>query len=512
MGKVIHYSQSFRDFLETRKESSVIARVLFHAYQKDDDLASVEDRIRAYDLMLTTEQINYLTFRNNGNISFLPAGKEHIATDGGTWLKENRQEGKPGKVIRKLFTDKALKIIPAKEFEQFTNQYKAEFNEDGYTFAVLPNTRINEVYNNTNRKEGGASLNSSCMNRNSPHRESDVDGIFLEMYAMCDNLQIVTLTTRNGQLCGRALLWTLDSGIKLMDRIYVSDDFMYDMFINYALDNCMWRKESYKSVDNPLSFINHHGENEQRTFIVKTCTDFKRYPYVDTFRYGGDGWLSNSDYEGHEYIYCNTGGTRDCADADDDYDGNDGDNHYYDEINDRDIDADDAVFVDRGRYRSQWTHRDNTVEVSGNIWWQDDEDIVHLSWDNEWYERDEVVYSERDQEDYPIAECRQIGNSNGWVLKEDTVRDHNGDWQHKDDCELLDNGEYAIEDDWVETHDGRKILEIYSVELDDKIYHEDDAEVQPDYSVPTAELCNKLACFEKPNINQLTFVELCEKD
>ena len=510
MGKVIHYSRSFRDFLETRKESSVIARILVNAYYHDND----KERIPAYDLMLTTEQINYLTFRSNGNISFLPAGKEHIVTDGGIWSKENRQEGKPGKVIRKLFTDKALKIIPAKEFEQFTNQYKAEFNEDGYTFAILPNTRINEVYNNTNRKEGGASLNSSCMNRDSGHRESDVDGIFLEMYAMCDNLQIVTLTTRNGQLCGRALLWTLDSGIKLMDRIYVSDDFMYDMFINYALDNCMWRKESYKSVDNPMSFINHHGENEHRTFIVKTDTDFKRYPYVDTFRYGGDGWLSNSDEQGHEYIYYNTGGTRDCVDDDDDDDDvdDDDDDTVWDCITDDSIAYDDSIEIERGRYRGQLTHQDNTVQVNGHTWWQDDEDIVHLSWDNEWYERDDVVYSERDQEDYPISECRYIDNDNGWVLKEDTVRDHNSNWQHKDDCELLDDGKYAIEGDWVETHDGRKILEIYSVELDDKIYHEDDKEVQPDYSAPTAELCNKLACFEKPNINQLTFVELCEKD
>lgn len=507
MSTVIKYSQSFREFLEKKQETSVVARILYHAFKHDDDSFQSE-KIPAYRLMITDKEINYLTFRNNGNISFLPAGKEHITADNGLWSKDNRQEGKPGKVIRKLFTEKALKIIPAKEFEQFTNQYKAEFNEDGYTFEILPNTRINEVYNNLKRKEGGAGLNQSCMNRNSEHRKNDTEGMFLELYAMCDNLKIITLTTRSGQLCGRALLWMVD-GIQIMDRIYVSDDFMYDMFLNYASDNGMWRKRNYKSYERPKDFIDENGNTINRAFTIKTDTEFNLYPYIDTFRYGNDGWLSNDDESGYRYQYHYADGEREDNYKDkeetDDYD----DDTMHDEINDINIDRDDAIEIERGRYRGQWTHMDNTVEVNGYTWWNRDDDIVNLSWDNEWYRVEDVVYSERDCEDYPKDDCRQVGGD--WVLKEDTVRDYNGDWQHKDDCTLLDNGDFAIEDDWVLTDDGRKILEIYSVEIDGKYYHEDDPEIQPDYTAPTEVLCKYLAPFEKPNVNQLKF-ELCEKD
>ena len=498
MGKVIHYTESFRNWLGAKRDENTIARILYRAYQKDDDLCTAEDGIRAYDLMLTTDEIDYITFRNNGNISFLPAGKPHLVNDDGTWQKEGRQEGKPGKVIRKLFTKNGLKVIPAKEFETFTNSYKATFNDSGYVFAVYGSSKIPGIYNLSEDEvlQGGASLNGSCMNG---------EGVFLDLYVKCEQLKIITLHNRDGLLCGRALLWNLGEGINFMDRIYVSNDFMYDMFLTYADNNNLWRKEFYKSFDNKNYFVSPEGVSVNRVFTINTPTDFECYPYIDTFSYGGDGYITNNK-SGNCYTYNETGGSREGEDDDDDDEGGD-----YDEINDERIGVGEAICVERGRYRGQWTHIDNTVEVNGNTWWNRDDDIVHLSWDGEWYETDEVVWSERDQEDYPINDCRQIYNGYGWVLKEDTVRDHNGDWQHKDDCTLLDNGEYAIEDDWVETHDGRKILEIYSIEVDGKIYHEDDAEAQPDYSAPTEVLCKYLAPFEKPNVNQLKF-ELHEQE
>ena len=77
------------------------------------------------------------------------------------------------------------------------------------------------------------------------------DGAYMDIYSKCPHLQIFTLTNKDNQLCGRALVWKLNHSehgdIVFMDRIYVVEDYMYDLFLNQAKERGWWRKYSYQS-------------------------------------------------------------------------------------------------------------------------------------------------------------------------------------------------------------------------------------------------------------------------
>jgi len=278
MQKIV-YSSSFLQFIKS--SDCKIASILYRLYSK-----------RYSPLMLTNEHVNYLTFRTDGTISFLPNGKGHVVNeDTGEWKRDNRQNGKPGKVIRKLFAERVQKLFKDSDFECFTNQYKANFNDDGYKFDLLGNTDIADIYEAT-RKPGEGSLNNSCMNG---------DSEYLDIYTNCDQLKILVLRNQKGELCGRALIWTIDENITIMDRIYISDDFMYDKFLSYCDDKKWWRKKHYKTYDYKDIFITPAGEEVEKTFKIYTDTDQSQFPYTDTFQYGEDGLISN--YNGYQYTY-----------------------------------------------------------------------------------------------------------------------------------------------------------------------------------------------------------------
>ena len=60
------FSESFKQFIKRCDN-----KIAYH-------LASyIESNYPVYDLVFTDEFINYITFRNDGTISYLPKGKEH---------------------------------------------------------------------------------------------------------------------------------------------------------------------------------------------------------------------------------------------------------------------------------------------------------------------------------------------------------------------------------------------------------------------------------------------------
>lgn len=406
---MITYSESFLTFLAN--SDCKVAKLLHLAH------LAHEDRLLqpSYKLFVTNSQIDYVTFRTDGTISYLPAGKKHQTNEDGTWRREGRQNGKPGKVIAKLFTKNALKVLHVKEFECFTNEYKAEYNGDDYTFSIRSNKQVPKVYE-MQRAAGGGTLNDSCMNN---------DSEYLDIYKYCPQLSILTLTDKDDKLNGRALVWKISDELTIMDRIYVVKDFMYDMFLNYARSKNWYHKKHYKSYDHKTSFVSPDGTEKELSLTINTKTEFDSYPYIDTFSYGDYGSLFN--YEKGCYQYNGTNGTRE--------DGNDEeDNHEdeaYDEIDQCYINNEDAIEITRGRYRHHWTHSDNTVDINGNTWWIRDNEIIEL--DGEWYHCDDVVYCEKDDGgDHLRSECVEI----------------NEDWYHEDsDLIVKIDGEYYLKTD-----------------------------------------------------------------
>lgn len=431
---MIHFSESFERFL--RESDSRIAHILFSAKHSS---------YQAWQLYLTDRNINYLAHREDGTISFLPAGKEHKVNEAGKWSKEGRQNGKPAKVLRKLFTDRALKLIKASEFEKFGNQYKASFCMDGYTFKLLPHTEIANVYCQKQRAAGGASLNSSCMNG---------DRSFLGIYND-KQISILTLWDKDDLLAGRALVWTIGDKV-IMDRIYVSCDFMYDMFINEAERNKWYHKIHYSTYEHRMDFYNTATDKkEELSLRVYLNTDHDEFPYIDTFHYGKDGWLSNSDSDGWDYRYDETNGER--------Y-GDDGD-RVWDDINEEYLHVAESSYIDSGerRFRDRTTRSEDVVYIGtctyhvrdsgvcevtigrrANRGWQLVENCVNI--DGEWADQEDAVFDEISEED--------ILNEDSITTSDDGSEGYDNKTTHINDTVVVDGERYHKEDPKVIKIDG----------------------------------------------------------
>ena len=377
---MVTYSASFLNFL--RESKCKVARTLYRAYQQD---------FPSYRLMLTTAEINYLTRRPDGNISYLPAGWESKCNEDGEWCREGRQAGRPAKVIRKLFTKRALTLFKDRDFEGFSNSYKSKFSGD-YSFELWNSVRIPMVYDMT-IASGEGSLDSSCMND---------EGEKMGIYKNCKSLRILVLLNSEGLLCGRSLVWSLDDGITLMDRIYVVSDFMYELYLAYAVEHGWWYKKAYGSPGDKDQFIDDKGEEVRRNFTVTTSTEFDSYPYIDTFSYGDHGSLNN--YGGGKHEYTNTDGTRS--------------GEGWDDIEECEIDRDDLVTVTHGRYRGRTTHVDHTVEIDEEIWWADDPGIAVV--DGTSYHEADTVLCDCDGERRLRADCIWSDALESYVLKTDS--------------------------------------------------------------------------------------------
>lgn len=418
------FSNSFWEFLMSIKKESRIARLILSVFQlHNDGFKNMLPRV------LTTKQINYITYRSDGDISFLPNGKDHIVNDDNTWSRANRQSGKPARVIRKLFTDKMLELLNEKDFEIFNNYYKCKFDTSKYTFDLLPNDEIKRIYD-MDIEEGGSSLNNSCMNGKSN---------YLNIYKHCDQLQILVLFNNDNQLAGRSLVWTIED-IILMDRVYVTQDYLYDLFIDYAKSNNWWYKQDYKSMHDRRTFIDSNGQVVyNKYFTIYTDTEFNYYPYIDTFCYGEEGYLTNKDVG--EYEYLETSGDRN--------DPNNG--RVYDDIDDCDIDEEDSVTITAGerRYIDLITHYDNVIRINDDYYYSEDSNIIclHDKWydinseyiveiNGEYYHVDDCVFDEYNQEDALEDNCVYSDSMGGYILKDEAYK-VNDAYYHESEVEKL---------------------------------------------------------------------------
>jgi len=389
--------------------------------------------------MITSSEVNYLTLRQDKTISYLPKGKEHVVTEDGRWARDSRQNGRPATIIKKVLTKNALKLFKDSEFEAFVNEYKSECDKEAKTFVIRENKDIPEVYC-MRRESGGGTLNDSCMNG---------DRDYLDLYAHCPRLRILCLMNTSNELAGRALLWTLPDGNTLVDRMYVAQDHYYEMFIDYANEQGWMYKKKYKTYSEGMCFI-LKGEEIERSYKIFTPTEFKYYPYIDTFRWGCDGWISNDENSAWSYEYNCTSG------------GREGDNRVECAKSGDWIDEDDARYIERGQYCGYYLHcdytvycetdqyyyyedDDNIVEV-GDCWYRiDDSDIVEINGD--WYRTDDedVCYSDGDGEWYMREDCEYSDFHNDYIRGEDCVYSNHHESYIRDTEAYKVAGEYFHE-------------------------------------------------------------------
>jgi hypothetical protein len=224
---------------------------------------------------------------------------------------KSRQEIRIGRGIRLLLSANSITVNDA-EIEKFVNDFRATvriMNDIFSNFEIVDGEKLLYWYHRNNYLEpNSGSLGSSCQ---AVGRRD-----WLEIYIknpVTVKLVILKSPDRPDKILGRALLWNLEDGSKMMDYIYVSRDSDYKIFQDYAKHN------GWKQRD----------EDWTETFVARleTRREFAKYPSVDTMRQWDPetGTISNNSFPGSTEIIWT---------EDDDYDEDD-------RFEDEDIDEDD---------------------------------------------------------------------------------------------------------------------------------------------------------------------------
>jgi hypothetical protein len=321
----IQFSKSFEDFILQTKDESKVSKYLHHYLWGNKIVAK---HVKA-------DRINYLTFRKNGTISYLPIGRELKVNDDGTWSRDGRQEGKPAKTITQILSDAMLRAVTNRDLEIFSNLYKGQAS-DLYTIKEAKGDEIKEIYQLqipfTSCMNGGENTSKLGLYTNNPDR-------------------ISLLYVKAGNQCvARALMWIDNQGNKIIDRVYGSEEFR-TMFRDYAKEIGAWKKVYDGAGES--NWFNPEGDTvDRKYFYIKVDSDFESYPYVDTMCYLNDNvspsTLSNNDQDATKKLQCTSGGYEDldgieCFDRSGRYNEDD---CRWSEYHDAWIYEDDAVYIE----------------------------------------------------------------------------------------------------------------------------------------------------------------------
>lgn len=208
-------------------------------------------------------------------------------------MKEiTKSETSLGRIIKKIFNDK----FKDHEIGEFVEKYKAVdlFNKD--KFELVDGDDIVYWYNGDKYISGNGPLNESCM-------RYDRCADYLKFYAKNKgkvSLLILKDNDDDDKIIGRALVWNIDSldnkealGLKFMDRIYYTKEYIKELFIRYATnESWLYKKHQNMEVDTPL--INTKTKEEHRFISVNDIEDNDEYPYMDTLKYLDNDVLTNN--------------------------------------------------------------------------------------------------------------------------------------------------------------------------------------------------------------------------
>lgn len=276
---------------------------------------------------LITDEVRALSVRKDVfEIAFTPKGKELKYSDHNTWSRENRQTGKPGRIIKKLL----VYDYKERDIELFSNQLKAEIMCLG-DFKIVEGDDICHWYNCDNYYSLSGTLGNSCM------KYCECQSYF-QVYK---DLAKMLICLKDGKLLGRAILWEID-GKTYMDRVYVCMDYLEEQFYQKAMEN-KWIIRSSNSLlydgddQHWLTPDDNYKSGNVFNLVLKCLDAYQKFPYMDSFRYFNPdtlelfctcptSWgyvaLSNTDgyWERGEERCCMR-----CGDCETVYEGDDGD-------------------------------------------------------------------------------------------------------------------------------------------------------------------------------------------
>jgi hypothetical protein len=233
-------------------------------------------------------EIDYIAARA-GMLSYLPKGKPHTANPDGTWSRQGRQEGKPGRVVQKILTPETRSQVTDKDLATFGDNTRGAGLLDSGIIHIVSGPDIAKWYDGRFYAPGDTPLQNSCMRHD---HCSSYFGIYTENPDKC---RMAIMLDSDERLTGRALIWQTDDGFTFLDRIYGQDD-VISAFKAYASEQG-WYTRWTQTYDNKDQIVTPEGRRTSKTMQVSLDVAHGSYPYVDTFTYlcEEEGYLTNDE-------------------------------------------------------------------------------------------------------------------------------------------------------------------------------------------------------------------------
>lgn len=207
------------------------------------------------------------------------------------WTHPQRFETKIGRFAFRLLSDK----VQQHDIEDFVNEYKSIINAKklANNFKLIEGEELRKWYYRENYADGGGNLSKSCMK----HKFCQV---YFDIYIRNpEKIKMLILLDETGErILGRSLIWFLDrpSGKVFMDRIYYADDFILNMFVNYAVRNkWLYKLEMGGARNNVLQVVSNNKIINQTMVVKIEQGNYSNYPFVDNicFYDPRGGYLTN---------------------------------------------------------------------------------------------------------------------------------------------------------------------------------------------------------------------------
>lgn len=216
-----------------------------------------------------------------------------------------RSDMKVGRLTKALLDASNVKVT-TKEIEDFVNDYKSTFDvlsNKLIQFDIINGEDIAHWYRSKNYSSKSGSLANSCMRYANCNKFFD---IYTKNTEVCS---LVVLYDDDGKINkkgkyksdkikGRALLWKAKIDGKVvpyLDRIYTNNDSDVQLFNTLAKQH-KWLTHAQLSRKKPIPHLT----------VQLTESDFKKYPYMDTFGYLNceENILANYELSGSKFKLC----------------------------------------------------------------------------------------------------------------------------------------------------------------------------------------------------------------
>jgi hypothetical protein len=285
----IFVSDELKKILTEIESQSMVAALLLKKRHSNDDLAD--------------DFVNHISIsrEDKGKISYLTKERFAAIDESEIWTSSRRFQAKPGGFISKVFKD-----IPAREVELFSTLFRNVSNRIKVNLQVVKGERIRDFYYYESYASDNGSLGASCMRYDSCQK-------YMNVYVENDSVvSMLVMQNDRGSLIGRALLWDCD-GYKIMDRIYTTNDEAYAFYFKeWATKNNYLFKSSQNWFDTMKFEKIGDKKQELRIDIKLPFSDYRYYPYMDTFKFYDPetGTLSNYQPNGDFYTLCTPDGSK----------------------------------------------------------------------------------------------------------------------------------------------------------------------------------------------------------